>query len=55
MEFRQHLGIMGKEAADTLPQHRPYDCKINLREGETAPWGPSTDYQRRNSEHFGNG
>jgi len=40
MEFRQYLGIMGKEAANALPQHRPYDCKINLREGETAPWGP---------------
>jgi len=40
MEFRQYLGIMGKEVADALPQHRPYDCKINLREGETAPWGP---------------
>jgi len=40
MEFRQYLGIMGKEAADALPQHRPYDCKINLREGKTAPWGP---------------
>ena len=40
MEFRQYLGIMGKEAADALPEHRLYDCKINLREGATAPWGP---------------
>jgi len=40
MEFRQYLGIMGKEAADALPEHRPYDCKIDLREGATAPWGP---------------
>jgi len=40
MEFRQYLGIMGKEAADALPKHRPYDCKISLKEGETAPWGP---------------
>jgi len=40
MESRQYLGIMGKEAADALPQHRPHDCKINLRKGETAPWGP---------------
>jgi len=37
MEFQQYLGIMGKEAADALPQYRPYDCKINLKEGETAP------------------
>jgi len=40
MEFRQYLGIMGRDAADTLPQHRPYDCKINLREDETGPWRP---------------
>jgi len=40
MGFRQYLGIMGKEAADALPEHRPYDCKIELKEGATAPWGP---------------
>jgi len=40
MEFRQYLGIMWKEAADALPKHRPYDCKIDLQEGSTAPWGP---------------
>jgi len=40
MKFRQYLGIMGKEAADALPEHRPYDCKIDLKEGTTAPWGP---------------
>ena len=31
---------MSKVAADALPEHRPYDCKIDLREGTTAPWGP---------------
>jgi len=40
MEFRQYLGIMGKEDADALPKHRSYDCKIDLQEGSTAPWGP---------------
>ena len=40
MEFRQYLGIMGKEAADVLPEHCPYDCIIDLKEGATAPWGP---------------
>jgi len=39
-EFSQYLGIMGKAAADALPEHRPYDCKIELQEGSTAPWGP---------------
>jgi len=36
-EFRQYLEIMGKEAADALPEHHPYDCKIDLQEGSTAP------------------
>jgi len=40
MECRQYLGIMGKEVADQLPNHRPYDCKIEFKEGTTAPWGP---------------
>jgi len=29
-EFRQYLRVMRKEAADALPEHRPYDCKIDL-------------------------
>jgi len=40
MEFRQYLGIMGKEAADVLPDHHPYDCKIELKDGTMVPWGP---------------
>jgi hypothetical protein len=39
-EFRQFVDIMGKEAADALPAHAPYDMKIELKEGESAPWGP---------------
>jgi len=40
IEFCQYLGIMGREAADALPENRPYDCKIDLQEESTAPWGP---------------
>jgi len=40
LEFHQYLRIMEKEAADALPEHRSYDCKIDLKEGSTAPWGP---------------
>jgi hypothetical protein len=40
MEFQQYLGIMSQEVADRLPEHRPYDCKIDLKPGATAPWGP---------------
>jgi len=39
-EFHQYLGVMSKEFADALPEHRSYDCKIDLKEGSTAPWGP---------------
>jgi len=39
-EFRQYLDVMGKEMANVLPKHGPYDCKIDLKEGSTAPWGP---------------
>jgi len=39
-EFQQFLGIMSKEAAEALPKHRPYDCKIDLQEGSTPLWGP---------------
>ena len=39
-EFRQFLSIMGKEAADALPQHTVYDMKIDLKEGTIVPWGP---------------
>jgi len=31
---------MGKEAAEALPDHRPYDFQINLQKGSTPPWGP---------------
>jgi len=39
-EFRQYINVMGKEMADALPEHRPYNCKIELKEGGTVPWGP---------------
>jgi len=40
LEFHQYLGIMRKEVADALSEHRPYNCKIDLQEGSTAPCGP---------------
>jgi hypothetical protein len=39
-EFQQFIGIMEKKAADALPAHAPYDMKIELKEGENAPWCP---------------
>jgi hypothetical protein len=31
---------MSKEAAKRLPEHTPYDHAIDLKQGETPPWGP---------------
>jgi len=39
-EFHQYLDVMSTEIADVLPKHRSYDCKIDLKEGSTAPCGP---------------
>jgi len=40
VEFRQFLYIMGKDAADTLLEHRSYNHSIDLKPGENPPWGP---------------
>jgi hypothetical protein len=39
-KFRKWINIMTKEAADRLPEYKPYDHAIDLKEGETPPWGP---------------
>jgi len=39
-EFQEYLDLMSQEAADALPEHKSYDCRIELKEGEVAPWGP---------------
>jgi len=31
---------MGKDAADTLPEHRSYNHSIDLKPGEHPPRGP---------------
>ena len=55
-EFRQYLGIMSKEAADQLPEHRSYDCKIEESRKERRPLGDqSTPCPRQSSAHCGSG
>ena len=43
---------MGKEAAEALPKHRGYDCRIDLKTGETAPWGPIYPLLEKELETF---
>jgi hypothetical protein len=31
---------MSKEAAKHLPEHKPYDHAIDLKQGENPPWSP---------------
>jgi hypothetical protein len=39
-KFKKWTHIMSKEAAKRLPEHTPYDHAIDLKTGETPPWGP---------------
>ena len=38
-QFRQFLDIMGKEAANALPEHSAYNYEIQSKEGEKPTWG----------------
>jgi hypothetical protein len=39
-KFQQYIKVLGKELADKLPNHKPYDHAIDLKDGEQPPWGP---------------
>jgi hypothetical protein len=38
--FQQYIKVLGKELADKLLDHKPYDHVIDLKNGEQPPWGP---------------
>ena len=38
-EYHEYTDIFSKERADTLPKHRPYNLKINLKDGAEPPLG----------------
>lgn len=39
-EYHDYLDVFDKEKATILPQHRSYDCPIDLEEGKKPPFGP---------------
>ena len=39
-EYHQYLDLFKESAVASLPPHRPYDHKINLKEGFQPPFGP---------------
>jgi hypothetical protein len=38
--FQQYVKVLDKELADKLPDHKPYNHAIDLKDGEQPPWGP---------------
>jgi len=47
-EFRQYLDVMGSKLADALPEHRPYDCKIELQKAAQRLGDQYTPCRRQN-------
>ena len=39
-EYHKFADVFSKTKAETLPPHRPYDLKINLKEGTQPPVDP---------------
>jgi hypothetical protein len=39
-KYSEFADVFSKENADILPEHRPYDCPIDLQENAQPPFGP---------------
>ncbi len=39
-EYKDFQDVFEKKNADILPEHRPYDCAIDLQDGAQPPFGP---------------
>ena len=39
-QYHDFADVFSKSKADSLPEHRPYDLKINLEDGAQPPLGP---------------
>ena len=40
IQYKEYGDVFEKKNTDMLPQHRPYDCGIDLQEGGQPPFGP---------------
>jgi predicted helicase len=38
-KFQQYIKVLGKELADKLPDHKPYNYAIDLKDGKQLLWG----------------
>lgn len=50
--YHNYADVFNKVRADTLPEHRPYDIKIELEPGSEPPLDASYRYCLANSKHF---
>ena len=39
-KYQEFQDFFNKDKAARLPEHRPYDCPIDLQPGKDPPWGP---------------
>ena len=39
-KYTEFSDVFDKVKANRLPEHRPYDCPIDLQPGKEPPWGP---------------
>ena len=39
-KYQEFQDVFNKDKASRLPEHRPYDCPIDLQPGKDPPWGP---------------
>ena len=39
-QYKEFQDVFEKKNADILPEHRPYDCAIDLQESAQPPFGP---------------
>ena len=39
-KYIEFSDVFDKVKASRLPEHRPYDCPIDLQPGKEPPWGP---------------
>ena len=39
-QYKPYQDVFEKKNADILPQHRPYDCTIDIKDGAQVPFGP---------------
>jgi hypothetical protein len=39
-KYKDFANVFEKKKADQLPEHRPYNCPIDLEEGQAPPFGP---------------